>query len=214
MLFSTDSSETQPQTPLERYYRLHSKIYDATRWTFLFGRKAILDRAAALAAPTRILEIGCGTGKNLVHLCRLFPAAAMTGLDLSEAMLQVARKNLGPLQQRVTLLPMAYRQPLQPEHPFELIVCSYSLSMINPGWDDVLDSATADLTPGGLIAVVDFHDSRGRGFKTWMGLNHVQMEGHLLPGLRARFTPKLSEIHPAYAGLWEYLLFIGAKSEP
>ncbi len=28
--------------PLERYYRFHSRIYDATRWSFLFGRDKLV----------------------------------------------------------------------------------------------------------------------------------------------------------------------------
>ena len=51
---------------IQGYYALHSRIYDATRWTFLFGRESILRRSAKIAAPERILEVGCGTGRNLV----------------------------------------------------------------------------------------------------------------------------------------------------
>ena len=42
-------------TAIERYYRLHSRIYDATRWSFLFGRAAILREVAKVASPRRIL---------------------------------------------------------------------------------------------------------------------------------------------------------------
>ena len=58
---------------LAGYYRLHSKIYDSTRWSFLHGRWALVELLAAQGRPNRILEVGCGTGTNLLHLARLFP---------------------------------------------------------------------------------------------------------------------------------------------
>ena len=82
---------------IEGYYRWHARIYDATRWSFLFGREAVLDRVAVGGpAPTRILEIGCGTGRNVVSLARRFPQAEITGVDLSEAMLAVAARKAAP----------------------------------------------------------------------------------------------------------------------
>jgi S-adenosylmethionine-diacylgycerolhomoserine-N-methlytransferase len=68
---------------LERYYRFQSTIYDATRWLFLFGRGSILKEIRArLTGATEIVEIGCGTGRNLAHLARIFPEARITGIDL------------------------------------------------------------------------------------------------------------------------------------
>jgi S-adenosylmethionine-diacylgycerolhomoserine-N-methlytransferase len=74
-----------------------------------------------------------------------------------------------------------------------------------------LESAAADLQTGGLIAVVDFHQTPLRVFRRWMQYNHVRMTGHLLPGLAARFRPRLVETRRAYGGWWTYLLFIGEK---
>lgn len=98
-------------TAIERYYQLHSRIYDATRWSFLFGRTAILDDIDAAGAPGRILEVGCGTGKNLVALAHRFPLASITGVDLSETMLEVARRKMGHFGGRVKLVHRAYAQP-------------------------------------------------------------------------------------------------------
>lgn len=196
---------------MERYYRLHAKIYDATRWSFLFGRKTIIQQVAAITQPVTILEIGCGTGKNLLTLARTFPQARLTGLDISESMLKIAAKNLGARLGSVDLLHQAYDRPLHPEPRFDLILCSYSLSMINPDWQKVIQYAKADLNPGGFLAVVDFHDSAVPLFKQWMRVNHVRMEGHLLPALASTFQPQRLETSPAYGGLWKYFLFIGAN---
>jgi S-adenosylmethionine-diacylgycerolhomoserine-N-methlytransferase len=202
---------TTPEGTLERYYRWHARIYDATRWSFLFGRVSLGERVAALQTPANILEIGCGTGRNLARLARRFPEAQLTGLDLSAAMLARARRGLEPFGDRIDLLHQAYARPLRDEPRFDLLVLSYCLSMIDPGWEQVIASARQDLRPRGLIAVVDFHDSDWLVFRRWMGVNHVRMEGHLLPELRARFQPLDSAVHRACGGLWRYFHFVGTK---
>ena len=193
---------------LQRYYQLHSRIYDATRWSFLFGRTAIVNEAAAVVAPRRILEIGCGTGKNLQALARRFPNADLTGIDLSGEMLDIARRKLTPLSNRVQLHEQAYSAALAEENGFDLVLFSYALSMFNPGWDSAIEAAKHDLSPNGVIAVVDFHDSPFSTFRKWMGVNHVRMEGHLLPTLNDTFQPVLSRPRLAYGGLWRYFLFV------
>jgi S-adenosylmethionine-diacylgycerolhomoserine-N-methlytransferase len=198
-------------SPLERYYRLHSWIYDATRWSFLFGRNQLMKIVSDLARPSRILDIGCGTGDNVLRLCRKFPGADLTGLDLSASMLAIARKKLKKQHCPANLVHQAYAQPLAPAAPFDLLVFSYSLSMFNPGWQQAIASAYQDLDWGGSIAVVDFHTSRFSPFKRWMALNHVRLDAHLLPHLKSQFRPQVCKIYPAYGGIWSYFLFFGQK---
>lgn len=200
-------------TRMEAYYRFHAPIYDATRWSFLFGRNELIRRISALTTPVNILEIGCGTGKNLIRLNHYFPQAKITGLDASASMLKLAHKNLGPLAQRVSLLHQVYDCPLSEtdlEDKFDLILCMYSLSMMNPGWEQVIASAHHDLNQGGFIAVVDFHNANWPLFK-WLMRIHVRLNGHLLPKLQTCFQTQFVELRPAYGGFWQYLLFAGHK---
>lgn len=196
---------------ITQYYRFHSKIYDATRWSFLFGREAIIQQIVGYCAPTNILEVGCGTGKNLLALARRFPLATITGLDVSADMLAVTRQNLGELNKRIKLIQQPYTTPLAAMTRYDLILFSYALTMFNPGWETALTAAHADLALGGVIAVVDFHDSPLPLFKRWMRVNHVRMDGHLRPWLTTHFSPQTNAILPAYGGLWTYLLFLGRK---
>lgn len=209
----TQTTSPKQANQLEQYYRFHAKLYDATRWSFLFGRQAIIHLVAQRQTPANILEVGCGTGKNLLTLAQTFPEATITGLDLSEDMLTVARRNLSEESDRVNLLHVSYNKPLNPTEPYDLILFSYALTMFNPGWDTAIDHAQADLAVGGAIAVVDFHDSPMSLFKRWMGVNHVRMDGHLQPKLETLFEAQLSETKSAYGGLWRYLLYIGKKAE-
>lgn len=202
----------QNAAALSRYYRWHSKLYDLTRWSFLFGRAALIQTIARHQQPHRILEIGCGTGSNLLRLHRQFPDATIIGLDLSVDMLSQARRKLAGCS-AIDLIHWRYDKPLHLEIPFDVIVFSYCLSMINPGWNQAVTAALHDLRPGGLLAVVDFHATPFMRFKRWMELNHVRMDGHLLPHLTAQCTPIAHSVRPAYAGSWQYFSFIGAKKE-
>lgn len=196
------------RSQIEQYYRLHARIYDLTRWTFLRGREELIRRAAAQCHPQRILEVGCGTGKNLLHLGRLFPEAQLWGLDLSPHMLAQARKKLRGLSHRLTLIQAAYDRPVSPGQ-FDLVVFSYALSMFNPGWDAAFKTASQDLSSGGSMAVVDFHDSASKGFKQWMGLNHVRLDAHLLPRLEDLFLSSEWTVCQAFGSLWSFFLFMG-----
>ena len=123
-------------------------------------------------------------------------------------MLARAQQKLQGLRQRVTFVEAAYDQPVAPGR-FDLVVFSYALSMFNPGWETALLTASQDLSPGGAIAVVDFHDSPSQGFKRWMGFNHVRLDAHLLPRLRQLFPSGEWSVPSAFGGLWSYFLFIG-----
>ncbi|RJP47341.1 MAG: class I SAM-dependent methyltransferase [Desulfobacteraceae bacterium] len=200
--------------PLERYYRFHSHIYDATRWSFLFGRTTLIREISHHIRPGRILEIGCGTGKNLVSLARRFPDADITGLDLSKDMIErAAGKFSGRESRRPMLICGSYSQPLNTAPSYDLIVFSYTLSMINPGFRQAAGNARRDLAPGGMIAVVDFNDSPAGWFKSWMRVNHVRMDGHLLPVLNGWFEPVRETVITAYGGLWRYFIYLGVKKE-
>jgi S-adenosylmethionine-diacylgycerolhomoserine-N-methlytransferase len=160
-------------------YRRQRYIYDATRRYYLLGRDRLI---AELDAPEggTVLEVGCGTARNLVQAARRYPQAVLFGLDVSEEMLRTARTSLvrHGLARRVTVA-AADARSFDPEALFNLrrldrIFISYALSMI-PGWEDVVRSAARCLAPGGSIHIVDFGDFARypsvfqRMQRTWLG---------------------------------------------
>ncbi len=209
---NTEADNTQVKT-IRGYYRLHAKIYRATRWIFLFGRKQIIHALKLpMLSDKTVLEVGCGTGHNLSNLAKHNMSLQLIGVDISPEMLAVASKSLERYSRRVRFLerayaPGAWKLPAKPD----VILFSYCLTMINPGWEDALQRAHDDLEEGSTIAVVDFHDSPYSLFQKWMGYNHVRMDNHLLPALQKRFTTVQLEVHQAYGGLWSYFLFVGKK---
>ena len=212
---NTEGGQTQVRT-IRNYYQLHAKIYQATRWSFLFGRKKIVQLLnLPLLSDKTLLEVGCGTGHNLSYLAKNHQSLHLIGLDISPDMLKVASKRLESHSRRILLLekpyaPGPWKLPAKPD----VVLFSYCLTMINPGWEEALRRAYDDLDEGGTIAVVDFHASRFKFFEKWMGYNHVRMDNHLIPILKNLFTPVQLEVHQAYGGLWSYFLFVGTKTKP
>src|ERR1700761_9771212 len=74
---------------MNRMYRWQRHIYDGTRRYYLLGRDRMIANLLP-AAGANVLEIGCGTGRNLVLAARLFPQARWFGIDVSTAMLTSA----------------------------------------------------------------------------------------------------------------------------
>ncbi len=210
---TSTSTEAGQNDRMQRYYRRHARIYDLTRWTFLFGRnKLIRILPFPKNADFSVLEVGCGTGYNLQKIAEKYPNAKLTGLDVSEDMIHRATNLLIPFKNRVHLINQPYRYEKSDwENSFDLVIFSYSLTMMNPFWESLILQAKTDLKPGGYMAAADFHDSRFGWFKRHMGANHVRMDGHLVPVLKQEFEPVVEEVNAAYGGVWRYFVFVGRK---
>jgi demethylmenaquinone methyltransferase/2-methoxy-6-polyprenyl-1,4-benzoquinol methylase len=87
-------TEYDPQFVRQRYNRLAS-IYVFFEWFFWMPR-GIRPRAVErlnLKPGDRVLEVGCGTGRNLSYLSRAVgPDGRVYGVDISEGMLAKARE--------------------------------------------------------------------------------------------------------------------------
>ncbi|MEZ4920815.1 MAG: class I SAM-dependent methyltransferase [Saprospiraceae bacterium] len=202
----------RPQSnPVVSFYKFHAYIYDATRWAFLFGRDRLL-QILSIQEHDTILEVGCGTGRNLLRLAKQYPQIRLIGVDFSKDMLKRAGFKTRFYDRRVFLFERAYAPgSFEVKNKVNWIVCSYSLSMFNPGWEAAIERAENDLAPGGQFALVDFHRSKFHLFTWWMKQNHVRMDGHLIQKLEQTFDTVTKEIKPALFGLWHYAIYVGKK---
>lgn len=190
---------------MDKIYRHQRHIYDLTRKYYLFGRDRLIAELD-LKPHARLVEIGCGTARNLVKIARAYPDAELFGLDASHEMLKSAAETIARagLQDRITLA-HGYAEALSPamfgsHAPFDACVFSYSLSMI-PDWQGALHAASRCLAPDGEIHIVDFADLTGlggvgrRAMMAWLGLFHVAPRLALIerlahePQARLRFLP-------------------------
>jgi S-adenosylmethionine-diacylgycerolhomoserine-N-methlytransferase len=178
-------SEMNPRAPddaaslMDRMYRRQRYIYDASRKFYLLGRDELIE-SLALPPGGSVLEIGCGTGRNLVKAARTYPTALCFGLDVSLEMLDTACQavNRAGLGDRIRLA-KADATCFKPgalfgQPSFDRIFISYTLSMIPP-WRDVLMHSAECLSAGGSLHVVDFGDQSGlpawfqSGLTRWLG---------------------------------------------
>ena len=187
---------------MDAIYAWQRHIYDATRKYFLFGRDRLI---ATLDVPESgtVLEVGCGTGRNLIQAARRYPTAQLYGLDISEAMLETARKSIGRagLSDRITLKQADATnfdaQTLFGQAQFDRVFFSYTLSMI-PDWKAAL--AQGMKAAKGSAHIVDFGQLEGwpHVFKTilfaWLDSFDVEPRA-MLPafietlGLKVAFLP-------------------------
>jgi S-adenosylmethionine-diacylgycerolhomoserine-N-methlytransferase len=78
---------------MDRMYRHQRHVYDLTRKYYLAGRDEAILRLEARPGDT-VLEIGCGTGRNLIKAARAYPEARVFGLDVSREMLETAAASI------------------------------------------------------------------------------------------------------------------------
>jgi S-adenosylmethionine-diacylgycerolhomoserine-N-methlytransferase len=197
---------------MDGVYRHQRHFYDLTRKYYLLGRDRML---AGLAVPTEgsVLELGCGTGRNMVLAARRYPAARFFGLDISAAMLETAQASLA----REAIAGKAKLAQgdatdfdalgLFGRQRFDRIFISYALSMI-PGWERTVDLALQSLAPGGSLHIVDFGGQDGLPgwframLRAWLAKFHVSPRDNLRAELerRARAAGMSLEFTPLYRG--------------
>jgi S-adenosylmethionine-diacylgycerolhomoserine-N-methlytransferase len=164
---------------MDRMYRYQRHIYDLTRKFYLVGRDQLL-AALPVRAGDRVLEMGCGTGRNLVKLQRLRPHAQLYGMDVSQEMLTTAASALNRAGCDEVRLAQAAGQNFDPQASFgvecfDIVYFSYVLSMI-PNWQDAVSRAYELVRPGGVLAVVDFADqSLAPAWRRWLLLRWLAL---------------------------------------
>ncbi|HMQ05573.1 MAG TPA: methyltransferase domain-containing protein [Pyrinomonadaceae bacterium] len=197
---------------MDRMYRIQRHFYDLTRKYYLLGRDRLLE-GLDVKDNDHVLEVGCGTGRNIILLAQRYPNSRFYGLDASEAMLDTAKRECR--KAGVTNLRFvraladdyAFERSFGLDRPFDVIFFSFSISMI-PTWRESIVNAFKNLKPSGSIRIVDFYDQRDmpRSFRTllrkWLGLFHVEIPLELIEYLEvAREDRNLAvELFKLYRG--------------
>jgi trans-aconitate 2-methyltransferase len=100
-----------------------------------------------LAAPRRVVDLGCGPGNSTQLLVERFPDAAVLGTDNSPAMIAAARERLPRVGFELSDI-----EQWQPEEAPDLVYANASLQWI-PDHERLLPRLFATLAPGGVLAV-------------------------------------------------------------
>jgi ubiquinone/menaquinone biosynthesis C-methylase UbiE len=102
----------------------------------------------------RVLDVGCGTGLFARRILDRHPTATVTGVDLSECMLDCARKNCADLGDRVNLLHADAEHLPFHDDSFDLVTCIHSFHHY-PHQGRVLVEMRRVLKAGGDLVILD-----------------------------------------------------------
>jgi S-adenosylmethionine-diacylgycerolhomoserine-N-methlytransferase len=175
-------------------YRFQRHFYDVSRKYYLLGRDRLISEMR-VSEGDHVLEVGCGTGRNLEMLCRKYPDTRFYGLDASAEMLRNAerRKASKTLRNmhvtRALAEDFSHQETFDLEDQFDCIFFSYSISMI-PDWEGAIANSLENLRHGCPMYIVDFFDQRSmpawfrKALAAWLKKFHVQYRPDLLPHLK------------------------------
>lgn len=137
-----------------QHFEQWSRTYDNSwmqRRLFIPLHTIVLDLAAELAAPTSILDVGCGTGRLLRAAGQRWPSATLNGVDPAEGMVEAARA----LTPNATIQRgLAESLPLE-DTSVDLAVSTMSFHHWSDQAAGVREIARV-IRPGGHIILVDF----------------------------------------------------------
>ncbi|MFC5731028.1 MULTISPECIES: class I SAM-dependent methyltransferase [Nocardioides] len=149
-----------------RYWADHADLYDRS----VAGYQPALLAAAGPAPDDRILDVGCGSGQLAIDLVRAASGARALGVDLSSALLDVARR-------RAAGLAVEFLQADAQVHDFG--PAAYDLVVSRTGTMFFGDAAAAfanlarATSPGGRLAIL-----------VWRGLDENEWLREIFEALR------------------------------
>ncbi len=189
---------------MDKMYRHQRYFYDFTRKYYLLGRDRLIAEMNVQDGEN-ILEVGCGTGRNLAILAKKYPKTNFYGLDASAAMLETAKKkidsnNLENIQLQNALADnFSFNETFNLKIPFDTIYFSYSISMI-PTWQESIQNTLKNLKSGNSFYIVDFYDQRDlpkwfqKILQAWLKQFHVKYPRDLIPYLKKLEQEKMGKL--------------------
>lgn len=172
---------------VEQSYRRYAPVYDLLFGAVLGPGRLAMTQLVGRLGPSRILEVGVGTGLALTH----YPAEArISGIDVSEEMLAVARRRLGSKDAgRVELRTMDAEAMDFADGSFDCVTLPYVLS-VTPNPERLVAEVRRVCRPGGHIVIVNHFSGQWpwrllealfRPLGGWLGFRtEFSLEQHVL----------------------------------
>ena len=156
--------------------------------------KAALSLFDPQTPPTKLLDVATGTGDVAFRLHRLLPEALVTGIDLSEGMLEIARKKLTELPEKGRQL-IAFGKAdslAMPFHDseFDLITVAYGVR----NFSDLpkgLREMRRVLKPDGALCIIELSEPQGKitgSFYKYYSQKLIPLAGRLVSGDKRAYT--------------------------
>jgi SAM-dependent methyltransferase len=148
------------------FARAYARNSETNPVNALYERPAIISVAGDVRG-LRALDAGCGPGVQAAELIKR--GATVTGVDLSEDLLDIARERLGPA---VPLRQADLSQPLAfPDNAFDLVLSSLVMHYLEE-WEPTLREFHRVLVPHGRLVMSTHHpfmDMRVSGSDDYFG---------------------------------------------
>jgi SAM-dependent methyltransferase len=149
---------------MDRDYELQTHRAEDRHWWYR-GRRRVLERVVdglALPAPARILDAGCGSGRNMVDLAR---RGSVTGIELSDASVALAReRGVGEVVAgSVTQMPFA-------SESFDLAVCLDVIEHLEDDLGALRELRRVVAAGGALLVTVPAYE--------WLWSGHDEVNHH------------------------------------
>jgi len=142
----------------DAFARAYAADNELNPWNALYERPAILVLAGDVAG-LRVLDAGCGSGAHAAALVER--GAIVSGCDLSEGLLEIARQRLGD---RVPLVRADLNAPLPyDDAQFDMVVSALALHYLED-WTTPLAQFRRVLKPGGRLVFSTHHPFMDHAF--------------------------------------------------
>jgi methyltransferase-like protein/cyclopropane fatty-acyl-phospholipid synthase-like methyltransferase len=159
-------------------------------------RLATMARIFGLASPrvatSRVLELGCASGANLIPMAFNLPGATFVGIDLSRSQVEKARETIEALHlQNISVKHASIAEVDDGWGEFDYIICHGVFSWVErPIQDKILHIAFANLAPAGVAYV---------SYNVYPGWHMREMVRHMMRYHAGRFEGPAEQIEQARA---------------
>ena len=143
---------------IRRFFTDIAGVYDRMNHLLSLGLDRRWRRLAAAevkVSPARILDLACGTGDFAFELARRFPEADVLGVDLTPAMLDIARRKNSSQKIDFAEGDALDLSPVGMRGRFSLCTCAFGFRNF-PDRRKALGEVRRVLSPGGELLVLEF----------------------------------------------------------
>lgn len=156
-------------------YAGQAKVYDIFDRIFLLGgkgnpREGLVEEIENPAS--NILDVCVGTAASSIVIASHFAQSRIIGIDISDAMLSVARKKIAENQLKNVELKNSPADDLPfADGSFDLVMVSFALHEFEySGRKNIFNEAARVLRPGGKFCVIDFARQNNTSNRIFMKL--------------------------------------------
>ncbi|WP_036488706.1 class I SAM-dependent methyltransferase [Myxosarcina sp. GI1] len=142
------------ETPVREQYNQKAKVYDRRWQGYLNKTLTFLQAWVQISPHETVLDIACGTGELERLLLQQNPQQRITGVDLSEEMLKVARQKLSEYSQVSWKAASASELPLC-NSCFDVVICANSFHYFEDPQGSLKEIQRV-LKPNGRVIILDW----------------------------------------------------------